>query len=111
MRIKVGDNVIVIAGKDKGKMGTVSEVFPTKNRVIVEGVNVKIVHVKPTQQRPDGGIEEVDSPLDVSNVMLNIGDTKEAKKAKVTRVRIEQHRKQNGKSQKVRIAKATGEEI
>ncbi len=111
MKIKVGDNVIVIAGKDKGNIGTVSEIIPAKNKIIIEGINFQTKHVKPTQQQPEGGIEKNEGPIHVSNVMLNVGDTKDASKAKVSRVKIEKHQKQNGRSQKVRIAKATGEEV
>ena len=80
MQIKTGDTVVVIAGKDKltkdakGNIvpttGKVLKVYPKTNRVIVEGVNKVTKHQKPTQANPDGGIIQVEAPIDASNVML-----------------------------------------
>ena len=70
MFIKKNDKVKVIAGKDKGKEGTVEKVFPSKERVIVKGVNIVKKHQKPTNANPNGGIVEVEAPIHVSNVML-----------------------------------------
>ena len=70
MFIKKNDKVKVIAGKDKGKEGTVEKVFPSKERVIVKGVNIVKKHQKPTNANPNGGIVEVEAPIHVSNVRL-----------------------------------------
>ncbi|NQX83915.1 MAG: 50S ribosomal protein L24 [Mycoplasmataceae bacterium] len=70
MKIKKGDRVVVISGKDKGKEGVVTKAFPSINKVEVDGVNVRKVHYKPTQANPEGGIQDVEKPIDISNVML-----------------------------------------
>lgn len=75
MKIKKGDKVQVIAGKDKGVTGDVLAVYPAEHKVVVEGVNIIKKHVKPSQVNPDGGIVSKESPIDVSNVMVY--DTKE----------------------------------
>ena len=71
MRLKTGDTVKVITGSrnDKGTVAEIVKVFPDKNQVIVEGVNLKKKHLKPSQINPDGGIVEKEMPIDVSNVM------------------------------------------
>lgn len=68
MRLKVGDEVVVIRGEDKGKRGKVSQVLPAKNAVKVEGINVVKRHIRATPQRP-GGILEVEAPIHASKVM------------------------------------------
>lgn len=70
MQVKTGDKVKVIAGKDKGKEGKILSVITSSSRVIVEGVSVAKRHQRPTQQMPQGGIIEKESPISVSNVML-----------------------------------------
>ncbi|EHN59145.1 50S ribosomal protein L24 [Oenococcus kitaharae] len=70
MNIKTGDKVRVIAGKDKGKEGTVTKVILKTDRVVVEGVNKVKKHQKPTQAEPKGGIVEKEAALHVSNVKL-----------------------------------------
>lgn len=70
MNIKTGDNVKVIAGKDKGKTGKVLQVFPTRERVVVEGVNLAIKHLRPRREGESGQRVEFPAPLHVSNVML-----------------------------------------
>ncbi|QGS46023.1 50S ribosomal protein L24 [Mammaliicoccus fleurettii] len=70
MHIKKGDNVIVIAGKDKGKTGKVVATEPKKDRVVVEGVNIVKKHQKPTQFNPEGGILETEAAIHVSNVQI-----------------------------------------
>ena len=69
MHVRSGDQVIVIAGNDKGKTGTVVTALPERDRVIVEGVNVRWKHRKPTQQNPQGERVQVECPIHVSNVM------------------------------------------
>lgn len=98
MNLLKGDKVIVIAGRDKGKTGTIQKVIPELNRVVVEGVNIRKKHRKPTQGNPDGGIVEIYAPIDASNVMILDPKTK-----KPTRIG---HKEVKGK--KVRVAKASG---
>ncbi|WP_214829855.1 50S ribosomal protein L24 [Exiguobacterium algae] len=69
MHVKKGDTVQVMSGKDKGKQGVILKAMPSKNRVIVEGVNVMKKHAKPSQANPQGGILEIEAPIHVSNVM------------------------------------------
>lgn len=69
MRVKKGDTVVVIAGKDKGKKGLVLNVDTKKNRVLVEGINVVTKHNKPSQANPQGGITTKEAPIHISNVM------------------------------------------
>lgn len=68
MQIKKGDTVVVIAGKDKGKIGTVLKSIPTDNKVVVEGVNVQTKHSKATRTS-DSEIKHIEGPIDASNVM------------------------------------------
>ena len=98
MNLVKGDTVIVIAGRDKGKTGVIQKVIPSQNRVVVENVNLRKKHKKPTQQNPDGGIVEIYAPIDASNVMLLDPKTK-----KPTRIG---HKVVKGK--KVRYAKKSG---
>ena len=100
MKLKKGDNVIVIAGKDKGVEGEVMQVFPKTNKVIVNGVNTAKKHQKPTRGNQQGGIIDRDMPIDASNVML-------VHKGKPTRVGYQV----NADGTKVRVAKSTGEVI
>ena len=69
-KIKKGDLVEVIAGNYRGARGKVLKVFPKRNRLIVEGVNFVKRHVRPTQRDPQGGIQEREAPIHISNVML-----------------------------------------
>lgn len=78
MKIKVGDNVKVIAGKDKGKTGTVIKTLKKVDKVVVEGINIVKKHQKPTNNNDKGGIVEMSAPIHVSNVKLN--DEKTTKK-------------------------------
>ena len=99
MKIKKGDTVKVIAGKDCNAEGKVISVDAKKGRVIVEGVNMITKHTKPSQSNPNGGIVQKEAPIDISNVMLVF-------KGKATRVGF----RMDG-DRKVRFAKATGEVI
>lgn len=101
MFIKKGDKVVVITGKDKGKVGIVKEALPKKDRVVVEGVNIVKKHTKASQEAPQGGRVEFEAPIHVSNVMLQDPET-----GKPTRVGFEV---KDGK--KVRISKKSGKEI
>ena len=69
-KIKTGDMVVVIAGKDKGRRGVVQKVFPKEMRAVVEGVNKVKKHVRPTPSNPQGGIIEVFGKIHISNLML-----------------------------------------
>lgn len=101
MNLVKGDKVIVIAGRDKGKTGIIQKVIPESNRVVVENVNVRKKHKKPTQANPEGSIVEVYAPIHASNVMLEDPKTK-----KPTRVG---HKEVKGK--KVRFAKKSGQAL
>jgi len=70
LKIRKGDKVQVLSGKDKGKTGTVSRALPEKDKVIVDGVNVAKKHQKPTQAIQQGGIIDKDMPIHVSNVAI-----------------------------------------
>ena len=98
MTIKTGDNVVVIAGKDKGKSGKVSKVYAEENRVLVEDVNVVSKHQKPRSQQDKGGIIKKSAPIDASNVLVVCPVCKKA-----TRVA---HNEVDGK--KVRVCKKCG---
>ena len=100
-KIKKGDKVVILAGKNKGQHGTVSKVLPKSDKVIVDGVNIAVRHRKPSQQNPQGGIERSEAPLHISNVALE-----DPKTGKPTRVRMET---KDGK--KVRVAARSGETI
>ena len=69
LHVKKGDKVVVLTGRDKGKTGTILEVFPKKDRVTVDGINIVKKHQKPRPPaEPEGGIKEVPAPIHVSNV-------------------------------------------
>ena len=70
MNLKVGDKVVVIAGKDKGKEGKIIKTLKNDNKVVVEGVNMITKHVKPNAQNENGGIIKMEAPIHVSNVMI-----------------------------------------
>jgi large subunit ribosomal protein L24 len=101
MKIKKGDRVVVLSGKDKGKHGEVTKSMPKEGKVIVAGVNVAARHRKPSQANPQGGIERREAPLHASKVALE-----DPKTGKATRVRFEER---GGK--KVRVAVKSGELI
>lgn len=103
LHVKKGDEVLVLAGNDKGKKGRVLMVFPQKERVLVEGINMKTHHEKPTQDNPQGGRLKREASIHVSNVMVIDPTTNEA--SRIGRKRIEE----NGKSRWVRYAKSSGE--
>jgi large subunit ribosomal protein L24 len=70
MKLRKGDTVIVISGNDRGQTGTVQEVMRERNRVVVEGINLRYRHRKPTQQNPQGERVRIESSINASNVML-----------------------------------------
>jgi len=101
-RIRKGDTVIVLTGKDKGRKGEVLKSFPDENRVLVQGVNIHARHTKPSQTDPQGGIKRTEAPIHVSNVAHV-----DPRDGKATRVGF----KDDGKGRKVRFAKRSGENI
>ncbi|MBY8822277.1 50S ribosomal protein L24 [Sphingomonas colocasiae] len=100
-KIRKGDKVVVLSGKDKGRTGEVTKSIPKEGKVIVSGVNVATRHRKPTQANPQGGLERSEAPLHVSKVAIA-----DPKTGKATRVRFET---KDGK--KVRVAVKSGEVI
>ncbi len=99
-KIKKGDSVVIRSGKDKGRTGTVLQVMPKEDKVVVAGVNIAARHRKPTQENPQGGIDRREAPLHISKVGIAGTD------GKPTRVRFET---KDGK--KVRVAVKSGETI
>ena len=108
MRIRKGDNVIVISGKDKGISGKVLHAYPSTKTLIVEGVNIKQRHRRPTKSGQHGQIIDKANPVHVSNVALIDPKTK-----KPTRVRYEDKTqpKAGKKGKKVRVAVKSGTEL
>ena len=101
MNVKKGDEVIVIAGKDKGKTGKVIHVIPSQDKVVVEGVAIVKRHTKPTQKMPQGGIIEKEAAIHVSNVMPYYRKNKKG-------VRVA-HTIENGK--KIRVCRKCGKAL
>ena len=99
-KIKKGDRVVILAGKDKGRQGAVLKILPKDNRVVVEGLNMVQRHTRPTQSDPQGGIKHKEASLHLSNVAIVDSN------GKATRVGF----RVDG-DKKVRIAKTTGEVI
>ena len=119
MKIKKGDVVAVIAGKDKAvngvyKTGEVLKVYPATNRVIVKGINIATKHYRPSQAKPDGGIEKKEAPIHVSNVAYL-----DPVKKQPTRIRYEYEKDASGeykldakgKKIKYRVAVLSGTRI
>ena len=100
-KIKKGDSVVVLSGKDKGRTGTVAQVMPKDGKIVVDGINIVARHRKPSQTNPQGGIDRFPAPMHISKVALA-----DPKDGKPTRVRFEE---QDGK--KVRVAVKSGETI
>ena len=110
-KVQQGDLVEVITGDDKGKRGRVLRVFPKNNKVLVEGVNVVVKHVRPSQKYPQGGRIHKSMPIDSSNVAVVVGDEKTGVK---TRIRFEMRTTTvDGQPmvQKHRIAVKTGTDL
>lgn len=106
IRLQKGDLVMVRAGKDKGKTGTVSAVHRDSNKVTVKGVNVVTKHVKPDRQHPQGDKIQVERPIWVSKVSVVDPATKKA-----TRISYKVTKPKTGPAKKVRIATRSGKEI
>lgn len=102
VNIKKGDSVQVLAGEDRGKQGRVLSVEASKNRAIVEGINIVTKAAKPSAKHPQGGLVKMEAPINISNLALI-----DPKSGKPTRVGY----KINEKGEKVRYSKKSGEEI
>lgn len=98
-KLKIKDEVIVLAGKNKGKTGSIAKLNFKTNKVIVSGVNLVKKAIKPTQENPDGGISEVEAAIHISNIAILSPKTKKA-----TRVRIEN---KDGKNHRVCVSCGT----
>ena len=100
-RLRKGDNVKVISGKERGKEGKILGFTHDGNRVLVEGLNIVKRHSRPTQTSPQGGIVEKEAGIHVSNVMLLTDE------GRTTRIGF----RKNDEGQKVRVARRTGEDL
>jgi large subunit ribosomal protein L24 len=100
-KIKKGDRVVILSGRDKGKHGEVTRSMPKEGKVLVSGVNIVTRHRKPSQANPQGGLERTEAPLHVSKVAVE-----DPKTGKPTRVRFEVR-----DGNKVRVASRSGELI
>tara|TARA_B100001029_G_C15046285_1_gene447363 strand:+ start:156 stop:461 length:306 start_codon:yes stop_codon:yes gene_type:complete len=100
MKIIKGDTVRIITGSDKGKEGRVLKSYPIRKKILVEGINVVKKHVRPSQENPQGGINEKEMPVDISNVALIFN----GEPTKVGYKLLDDNKK-------VRISKKTGEVI
>ncbi len=100
LKVRRGDTVMVISGKEKGKRGEIEQVIPAKNRVVVGGVNVRTRHARPSQQNQEG-LFTFEAPIDASNVMLVDGDGNPT--------RVGYRFDEAGK--KIRVSKKSGKDI
>jgi large subunit ribosomal protein L24 len=98
MNIKKGDTVLIIAGKDRGKEGTVSRAMPQDNKVIVEGLNIVKKHIRPQGQTRQGGVIDKAMPINVSNVMLKCTECNQP-------TRVGHERRPQGADQKIRTVR------
>lgn len=105
MKIRKNDTVMVVSGNARGKTGKVLKVYPDRERIIVEGVNIIKRHTRPNQKNPQGGIVQREETIHVSNVMLV-----DPKTSEITRVGMKVIKDETtGKKRRMRVAKATGE--
>ncbi|UCH65345.1 MAG: 50S ribosomal protein L24 [Ignavibacterium sp.] len=107
MKIKKNDMVMIIAGNDRGKTGKILKVFPKSNKVIIEGINMRKRHTKPTQKNPQGGILEKEAPINASNVMMLDPKTNEPTRLGAQIILDEK----TGKKKRARVSKVSGEMI
>jgi large subunit ribosomal protein L24 len=101
-KIKKGDKVVILSGKDKGRSGEVTKAMPKDGKVVVGGINMMTRHKKPSQENPQGGLERIEAPLHVSKVAIE-----DPKTGKPTRVGF----KVLDDGRKVRVAKGSGVQI
>lgn len=104
LKLKKGDIVQVIAGNDKGAVGRILEIYPDKMKVLVEGVNVRKKHTRPTQQNPKGGIVSKEMPVHYSNVLILDSDKNPTRIG----IRIEE---KDGKRISIRYSKKNGKDL
>jgi len=105
-RMKKNDRVKVISGNHKGKEGKILKIFPSKNKVIIEGVNIIKRHAKPNQKNPQGGITQKEAPINVSNVMFI-----DIKSNEPTRLGMQVIEDEKGNKKRMRYGKKSGEII
>ena len=112
MKLKAGDKVIVIAGKDKGHIGVLKEVNPKNNTVVVEGAGFKTYTTKPTQELPEGALDRKEGPINASNVMYFTETSNKEEGAIISRIGLKTEKDgKTGRNRKVRYLKKTGVEI
>ncbi|MBR57742.1 MAG: 50S ribosomal protein L24 [Myxococcales bacterium] len=104
-KIRKGDTVVVISGKDRGKQGEVLRVFPGKARALVQGVNEVSKHSKPSEKDPRGGIVKKEIPIALSNLMVVGGD------GTASRVGVRREANEAGKTKRVRFLKKTDQNL
>jgi large subunit ribosomal protein L24 len=109
MKIKVGDNVRVITGTNKGKEGKVLKVLRKENRVVIDGINIVKKHVKPSRTNETGGILEVEAPIHISNVKVLTKEVKKEEKVKAKEVKKEEKAKAKKTTKKASTKKETKE--
>ena len=102
MKVKVGDNVRVITGSNKGKEGKVLKVLRKENKVVVDGVNVVKKHLKPNRTNESGGILEIEAPIHISNIKVA---TKEAKKEEKKEAKAKKETKKTSKKKEEKESK------
>jgi large subunit ribosomal protein L24 len=100
-KLRVNDEVVMLAGKDKGKTGTISQIFRKQNRLIIGGVNIAKKSIKPSQENPAGGITEKEMPVHISNVAVLSPKTKKATRVKIV----------NKDGKNIRVAVSCGTEL
>jgi len=105
MKIRKNDQIVVISGNARGKRGKVLKVFPERQRIIVEGVNIIKRHSRPTQKNPQGGIIQREAPIHVSNVMLIDPKTNEPTRVGMKIVTDPT----SGRRYRMRLSRASGE--
>ena len=105
MKVKVGDNVRILAGKDKGKEGRVIKTLKKDNKVVVEGINMVKKHVKPNRMNEIGSIQDMESPIHVSNVKVVSKDEKKTSKKEVKEAKAETTKKTAAKKETKTTAK------
>ena len=93
MKVKVGDKVKILAGKDKGKEGNVTVTLKKQDRVVVQGINIVKKHMKPGRTNETGGILETENPIHVSNVKVIEAGKKEVKKTKTEKPEVKKSTK------------------
>ncbi len=107
MKIRKNDNVMVIAGNDRGKTGKVLKVFSKDSKIIIEGINLHKRHTKPSQTNPQGGIIEKEAPIHSSNVMLIDPNNNQPSRLGSQIILDEK----TGKKKRVRVSRTSGEMI